>query len=78
MSSGTAALMHQGIRTYRINSNVLSGLNITSPISSDYINSTQSTTTFNTSVDNYILFSIQLLNSADSSAVEMARATKYI
>lgn len=78
ITSGVAALMQQGVRSYRINSNVLSGINPSSAFSSDYGNSTQFTTTFNTSVDNYILFSIQLANIADSSVVEMARITKYI
>lgn len=78
ITSGVAALMHQGIRTYRINSNVMSGINTSSALSSDYGSSTQFTTTFDTSVDNYILFSIQLANAADSSVVEMSRTTKYI
>ena len=78
ITSGVAALMQQGIRTYRINSNVMSGINTSSALSSDYGSSTQFTTTFDTSVDNYILFSIQLANAADSSVVEMSRTTKYI
>ena len=78
ITSGVASLMHQGIRTYRINSNVMSGINTSSALSSDYGTSTQFTTTFDTSVDNYILFSIQLANAADSSVVEMSRTTKYI
>jgi hypothetical protein len=78
ISSGVASLMHQGIRTYRINNNVLSGINISAGIQSDYATSTQFTTTFNTSVDNYILFSIQLNNAADSSVVQMVRAIKSV
>lgn len=78
ITSGVASLMQQGIRTYRINSNVMSGINTSSALSSDYGTSTQFTTTFNTSVDNYILFSIQLANAADSSVVEMSRTIKYV
>jgi len=69
----------QGLRTFRINSNVLSGSNFTSATLNDYaVTNVTSSTTFDTSVDNYILFSIRLSSLTDSANVSMARATKYI
>ena len=40
-------------------------------------NLAQSSVVFNAAVDNYLLFTIQLVSAADSSVVEMARAVKY-
>lgn len=69
----------QGIRTFRINSNTLSGTFASTTGNDDYVNANgKSSTTFNTAVDNYIIIAIQLTSAADSSVVEMARATKYI
>jgi hypothetical protein len=52
--------------------------NITSP--SDYTSITGATTTatFNTSLDNYLIFTIQLSNISDSSVLQYHRVIKYI
>ena len=69
----------QGIRTFRINSNNITGMLATTAIVND---STQAggltSTTFTTNVDNYILISITLTNAADSANISMARAIKSI
>jgi hypothetical protein len=69
----------QGIRTARINSNTLTVFTIFSAAANDYslVNNVQQSVAFNVAVDNYLIFTIQLGNSADSSVVEMARAVKY-
>lgn len=73
------SLYSQGIRTFRINSNTLTGLTTAGINPLDYISSTALvSTTFTTNVDNYIIFSIQLANSADSANISMARAIKSI
>ena len=76
---GFANLFAQGIRTFRINSNTISGMGATATNFNDY-NATFaiSSTTFTTNVDNYILFSITLSNVADSANISMARAIKSI
>lgn len=69
----------QGIRTFRINSNTLSGTFASTTGNDDYVNANgKSSTTFNTAVDNYIIFAIQLTTTTDSSVVEMSRAVKYV
>jgi hypothetical protein len=70
----------QIIRTARINSNTLTNWPNTSIIANDYgINANlPNSVVFNTSVDNYLLFCIQLVSTADSAVVEMARAVKYL
>lgn len=69
----------QGIRTFRINSNTLSGTFASTTGNDDYVNANgKSSTTFNTAIDNYIIFAIQLTTTTDSSVVEMARAVKYV
>jgi hypothetical protein len=52
---------------------------IFSAATNDYsvVNNVQQSVAFNPLIDNYLLFSIQLSNAADSSVVEMARAVKY-
>jgi hypothetical protein len=76
--AASSQVLPQGIRTFRINSNTLTGTFASTSGNSDYVAANgKSSTTFNTTVDNYIIFSIQLTNAADSSVVEMARATKY-
>jgi hypothetical protein len=67
------------IRTFRINSNTLAGFTFSTTGLSDYQStSATSSTTFTTNVDNYIIFSIQLGNAADSANISMARAIKSI
>jgi hypothetical protein len=79
-SNTATTLFNQAIRTFRINSNTLSGFIASTNQTSDYASSTSalSSTTFTTNVDNYILFSIQLANILDSANVSMARVTKSI
>jgi hypothetical protein len=69
----------QGIRTARINSNTLTVYTIFSAAANDYslVNNVQQSVAFDVTVDNYLIFTIQLSNAADSSVVEMARAVKY-
>lgn len=78
--SNSTQLFAQPIRTFRINSNTLTGLTTSTVTSVDYAQNgnTETSTTFTTSVDNYIIFAIQLAGTSDSSVVRMARATKYI
>jgi hypothetical protein len=70
----------QGIKTFRINSNTLTGQPLNTAALNDYVSSTTAllSTTFTTNVDNYILFSIQLSSTADSANISMARAIKSI
>jgi hypothetical protein len=76
----TSSILVQGIRTARINSNTLTIWPIISSNVIDYASNSNPLTsvTFNTSVDNYLLFAIQLGNVADSAVIEMARAVKYL
>jgi len=78
-ASGSNALFMQGFRTARINSNTLTVWPTSATSTQDYTSTTlvKVSTVFNTSVDNYILFCVQLFNVADSSVVEMARAVIY-
>lgn len=72
-------LFNQSIRTFRINSNTLTGFPALTSNTFDYATGivALSSTTFITSVDNYIIFSITLTNIADSANVSMARLTQY-
>ena len=77
LTSSATFLFTQGIRTFRINSNILTGF-ATSISLTDYVTTnTPTTTTFTTNVDNYILFTLTLGNIADSANVSMARLTQY-
>lgn len=72
-------LFSQMIRAFRINSNTLAGFTFnTTGLNDNASTSTTSSTTFTTNVDNYIIFSIQLGNAADSANISMARAIKSI
>jgi hypothetical protein len=77
--SSTSPTFVQGIRTARINSNILTIYTANSTALTDYsvTSNAQTSVAFDTSVDNYLLFTITLTNASDSSVVEMARATKY-
>jgi hypothetical protein len=70
----------QAIRTFRVNTNVLSYLNVGANITTDYGTNPNlpSTTSFVTSVDQYIIFAIQPATITDSAFFDMARAVKYI
>jgi hypothetical protein len=80
ITSGSPSTLVQCIRTARINSNTLTIWPNGAVITFDYNTNANlpSSFAFNTAVDNYILFCIQLVNAADSSVVEMARAVKYL
>jgi hypothetical protein len=71
-------LFAQGIRTFRINSNTLTGINS----SANFLDLASATsilsTTFTTNVDNYIIFSITLASVTDSANISMVRAIKSI
>ena len=72
-------IFSQAVRTFRINSNTLSGFGSTSSGQTDFSSiSGLLSTTFTTNVDNYILFSIQLVSTSDSANISMARAIKSI
>ena len=81
-NAGSAAgtVYSQGIRTARINSNTLTVAGLASTgVFTDYSTGANPmvSTTFTTSVDNYLIFSVQLANSGDTGTCVMARATKY-
>ena len=72
-------IFSQMTRAFRINSNILSGYGAANSALIDIASiSGLLSTTFTTNVDNYILFSIQLANIADSANISMARAIKSI
>lgn len=75
----SANLFSQSIRTFRINSNTMSGYSSGTGATTDFASvSTLLSTTFTTNVDNYILFSLTLSNTADSANISMSRAIKSI
>jgi hypothetical protein len=78
-ASGSNAVFAQGFRTARVNSNTLTVWPVSGTATQDYSISASAkvSTVFNTSVDNYILFCVQLFNVGDSAVVEMARAVIY-
>jgi hypothetical protein len=80
ITSGSPSTLIQCIRTARINSNTLTIWPNIAVITFDYNTNANlpNSVVFNTAVDNYLLFCIQLVNAADSSVVEMARAVKYL
>jgi hypothetical protein len=69
----------QGLRTAKISSNTITLTSASSTAITDYFASANAQTSapFDVSVDNYLIFTIQLFNAADSSVVEMARVLKY-
>jgi len=78
-ASGNNSLYMQGFRTARINSNTLTVWPTSATSTQEYSISAlaKASSVFNIAVDNYLLFSVQLFNAADSSVVEMARAVIY-
>lgn len=69
----------QGIRTARISSNTLTVYPANTTSLSDYAatSTAYQSVSFNVTVDNYLLFVVQLVSGSDSAVVEMARAVKY-
>jgi hypothetical protein len=78
ITAGNTAF-NQGIRTFRINSNVLTYLTTGASIPSDYVTnaSAPSSTAFNTAIDQFIIFAIQPSTTTDSTYFDMARLVKY-
>jgi hypothetical protein len=78
--ASTGAGFYQGVRTFRINSNNITYLNVGTTLATDYTTNVNapSSTAFNTAVDQHIIFAIQLANAGDSAVVNMARAVRYI
>jgi hypothetical protein len=78
-SNNIAQTLVQGIRTFRINSNTLISYNTSIAVQLDNGISTsfKTSSVFNTSVDNYILFCVQNGSVSDSNVVQMARVVKY-
>ena len=76
--AGTSTYV-QGGRTARIVSNTLSIFPTNAIFAFDYTYNANplTSTTFTTSVDNYIIFSIQLGSTSDSANVSMSRLIKY-
>jgi len=72
-------LFAQGIKTFRISSNTLTGLALNVSSLNDYVSGTSAalSTTFTTNVDNYIIFTLALVSTADSANIAMARLTQY-
>jgi hypothetical protein len=78
-AASATTLFGQAIRTFRINSNTISGLQTANVFTTDILTAPNiSSTTFTTNVDNYIIFSITLSSTADSANISMARAIKSI
>ena len=72
-------IFSQVSRLFRINSNTLSGMGSASSGQTDFTSvSAATSTTFTTNVDNYIIFSLTLVSTADSANISMARAIKSI
>jgi hypothetical protein len=69
----------QGIRTARISANTLTVYPANTTALSDYAatSTAQTSVAFDPTVDNYLLFAVQLNDGTDSAVVEMARAVKY-
>jgi hypothetical protein len=69
----------QGIRTARISANTLTVYPANTTALSDYAatSTAQTSVAFDSTVDNYLLFAVQLNDGTDSALVQMARAVKY-
>lgn len=79
-ASAASIIFFQPYRNARINSNTISLLNTAQANLSDYTFSATglTSTTFNTAVDNYILFTITLAGAVTSTAVvSFAKLTKH-
>lgn len=78
--SSTTNNLNQGIRTARINSNTLTIWPLSTITFLDYAANANPlvSVTFNTAVDNYLIFAASLVSATDTAVVEMARAVKYL
>jgi len=67
-------------RTANIASNTINFLSISGTFSSDLasINAVGTSATFNTSVDNYIIFSVQLTSTSDSCVLQFHKILRYV
>lgn len=76
-STGTNVFA-KGFRQMRINANTLTTVNASQNLSTDdFVSTIITSTTFTTTVDNYILFALTLSNIADSANISMACLTQY-
>lgn len=77
--NASSTRIFQAIRTGRVNSNVLSVWPSAANTVTDYANAAASptTATFDTSIDNYLLFAVSLANISDSVLIPMAQAVIY-
>lgn len=77
--NGSSTLFFQGIRTGRVNSNTLTTWPSSANALFDFASSsgTKTSSVFDTTVDNYLLFAVQMFNVADSTVVNIARAVIY-
>jgi hypothetical protein len=76
----TSSTLIQGIRTARISSNILTIWPILGSVVIDYASNSNlpASATFNTAIDNYIIFATNVTNTLDSAVIEMARIVKYL
>jgi hypothetical protein len=67
-------------RTANIASNTINFLSISGTFSSDLasINAVGTSATFNTSVDNYIIFTVQLTSTSDSCVLQFHKILRYV
>lgn len=67
-------------RTANIESNTINFLSISGTFSSDLasINAVGTSATFNTSVDNYIIFAVQLTSTSDSCVLQFHKILRYV
>jgi hypothetical protein len=77
--NNSSSLYIQGIRTGRIISNTLTTWPTGAAFLLDWASNsgTRNSAAFTTSVDNYLIFAVQLANAADSMVVNIARAVIY-
>jgi hypothetical protein len=79
LNQSTNVTYAQGLRNFVINSNVLYTASASQAFFNDNtVQTTITTTTFTTNVDNYILISLALASINDSATISMARAIKSI
>jgi hypothetical protein len=76
LNNSTNTFCH-GMRTAKVNSNTLNMMTTSSTSQTDLGSFLNTTFTFNTSINQYILFAVQLVSVGDSSVVEWAKVTKY-
>lgn len=76
LATSTNTFCH-GMRTAKVSSNTLNMMTTATTSQTDLGAFLNTTITFNTSIDQYIIFTVQLVSVSDSSVVEWAKVTKY-